>query len=96
MTSRPCSVLQPSPDLSTGNSAAKVLRVTEIRQALIPAQSCRQVRCGRETGSHCHGDITSHYLIPEIEELLTAVNRVCWSKSGNDFAENKNRLEGNL
>ena len=26
---------------------------------------------------HTNGDITSHYSAPEIEELLTAVNRVC-------------------
>ena len=31
---------------------------------------------------HRNGDITSHYSAPEIEELLTAVNRVCRSKSG--------------
>jgi integrase len=41
---------------------------------------------------HKNGDITSHYSAPEIEELLDAANKVCRNKSGNDFAEKKNRL----
>ncbi len=42
---------------------------------------------------HRNGDITSHYLAPEIEELLEAANRICAVQSRNDFAENKNGLE---
>lgn len=43
---------------------------------------------------HKNGDITSHYSAPEIDELLEAVNRVCRSKSGNDFTKKNNRLAG--
>jgi hypothetical protein len=31
---------------------------------------------------HKNGDITSHYSVPEIDELLEAVNRACRGKSG--------------
>lgn len=31
---------------------------------------------------HCNGDITSHYSAPELDELISAANKVCSAKSG--------------
>ena len=31
---------------------------------------------------HTNGDITSHYLAPELEELFKAASKVCETKSG--------------
>jgi integrase len=46
-----------------------------LRAAGVPLET-RKVLLG-----HRNGDITSHYSAPEIEELLTAANRVCARRS---------------
>ena len=35
---------------------------------------------------HTNGDITSHYLAPELEELFKAASKVCETKSGKTSA----------
>lgn len=47
-----------------------------LRSAGVPLET-RKVLLG-----HKNGDITSHYSVPEIEELLEAANRACRGKSG--------------
>jgi integrase len=47
-----------------------------LRSAGVPLET-RKVLLG-----HKNGDITSHYSVPEIDELLEAVNRACRGKSG--------------
>ena len=47
-----------------------------LRAAGIPLET-RKVLLG-----HRNGDITTHYSAPELEELLEAANKVCFTKSG--------------
>jgi integrase len=47
-----------------------------LRAAGVPLET-RKVLLG-----HRNGDITTHYSAPELQELLTATNRVCEQKSG--------------
>ena len=54
-----------------------------LRAADMPLET-RKVLLG-----HRNGDITTHYSAPELEELLTAVNKVCEEKSGTGYAETK-------
>ena len=55
-----------------------------LRAADVPLET-RKVLLG-----HRNGDITTHYSAPELEELLSAADRVCEEKSGTDYAETKN------
>jgi integrase len=52
-----------------------------LRAAGVPLET-RKVLLG-----HKNGDITSHYSVPEIEELLEAANRACRGKSGKSPAK---------
>jgi len=70
------------------------IRVHDLKHTF--GRRCRAAGGSLETRKvllgHKNGDITSHYSVPEIDELLEAANRVCQQKSGNGFAEKKNRL----
>jgi len=57
-----------------------------LRAARVPLET-RKILLG-----HRNGDITTHYSVPELEELIEAANPVCKGKSGTDDIETKSGL----
>ena len=69
-----------------------VFMTWSIRLADSCGAACVSLETRKVLLGHRNGDITTHYSVPELQELLDAANKVCRKKPGTDANPNDKRV----